>query len=117
VVPCGLPFLLYRVGMPVEDLPLTVFASIHLGGSQDVTPRLPIHGGRGVLPAGRVSDIADNVIRQELEGVRGAVRELPLEAFKQVAQFVLSEGAAPCPRTLTGSFRDQSARRGAASPL
>ena len=51
-----------------------------------------------MLEAGRVGHIAHNVIGQQLEGVRSAVRELPLKAFKQVVQFVLSNGAAPRPK-------------------
>ncbi len=98
-------------------LPLATLAAIHLGRPPGVTAWLTVDGGRGVLQAGGIGNITHHVIRLELERLRRAVGETPPEGNEELVQLILPMAFRNEPTTLTASLRDQSARRGAASPL
>ena len=103
--------------MAMGYLPLATLAAIHLGRPPGVTAWLTVDGGRGVLQAGGIGNITHHVIRLELERLGRAVGETPPEGNEELVQLILPMAFRNEPTTLTASLRDQSARRGAASPL
>ena len=74
--------------MTMRDPPLTLLAAVDLRGSQGVRARLAVDGGRGVLQAGGVGDVADHVVREQFEFVRRALREALAEGGEELAEFV-----------------------------
>src|SRR4051812_38424810 len=97
--------------------PFTALAAVHLGGSQGVGTRLTVDGRRGVLEASRVGHVAHHVVRQQLERIRRAVGEGLPERGESSSSSACPWALRHAPSTLTGSLRDQMARRGAGSPL
>ena len=63
------------VTVAMGDPPRALFAAVHLGSPQGIGARLAVDGRRGVLKASRLGHVADHVVRQELDGIRGAVGE------------------------------------------
>src|SRR4051812_40024326 len=63
------------VAVAMRHLPVTVFASIRLRGTQLVAPGLTVNGCRRVLQAGCVRHVAYDVVGEQFESVRRAVGE------------------------------------------
>lgn len=91
------------------DPPHALFASVHLGSPQGIGARLAIDGCRGVLKARGIGHVTDHVVRQQLEGIRGAVGEALAEGAEELVDFSLTVGVAPCTqdtdRLVTGPQR------------
>src|SRR4051794_9867451 len=77
------------------DLPPAVLAAVHLRRAEGVAARLSADRRRSVLEAGGIGHVADDVVRQQLEAVRRAVREAFGERGEELVQLLLAVGVAP----------------------
>src|SRR3954471_10576196 len=68
-----LPVTRPRCAVAMGYLPFASLATVHLRGPQAVAARLTVDGGRSVLKAGGVGQVAHHVIRLQVEHVRRAV--------------------------------------------
>ena len=94
----------HGVRMAMGDPPLALLATVDLGCPQAVGARLALDRGRGVLEARGVGQITDHVVGEQLELIRGAVREAPPEGGEELVEFVLAGGVAPCPQNADRLF-------------
>jgi hypothetical protein len=115
-MPHVVPSATHGVSMPVGDPPLAAFSAVDLRDPQGVGAWLSINRDRSVLQADGEGHVAHLFVGQELELERRAVGETLSEMGEELVYFLLTNGTSPAPRTLTGSLRDHSARRGAGSP-
>ena len=107
----------HRVAISMSDRPLAALAAIDLGHAQAVTARLPVHRSRGVLETGRISQWPTTSYACSSNSYNVQSEKLSASGVKSSSSSSCPRALRHAPRTLTGSFRDQSARRGAASPL
>ena len=107
----------HRVAISMSDRPLAALAAIDLGHVQAVTARLPVHRSRGVLETGRISQSPTTSYACSSNSYDVQSEKLSASGVKSSSSSSCPRALRHAPRTLTGSFRDQSARRGAASPL
>lgn len=106
-----------RAPVPVRHLPCAVFTPVDLRRAQGVNACHAVNGRGSVLEADGVGGVPEHLGFEELILVGRAVREAVREMGEQLVELLLPTAFFQAPSTVTGSFRDQMARRGPASPL